>query len=169
MAETYYTIKQLADMAGTSKVTMFRYIKQNSIHETKHKGNANLYDEMQKRLILKGFNGKTISDVSETAHDETALIQELKSQLKAKDAQINDLHAIIKQNQRLLDQQQQLNLATNRQNEKLLDGGANDTQQNASESQNIDDTDDLQLNEGNPKPEDTETPKKGLFGWLKRR
>ncbi|MCM2629887.1 helix-turn-helix domain-containing protein [Lactiplantibacillus plantarum] len=169
MTETYYTIKQLADIAGTSKVTMFRYIKQNSIHETKHKGNANLYDETQKSLILKGFKGKGVSNVSETAHDETELIQELKSQLKAKDAQINDLHAIIKQNQRLLDQQQQLNLATNRQNEKLLDGGANDTQQNVSESQNIDDTDDLQLNEGNPKSEDTETPKKGLFGWLKRR
>ncbi|ANK66130.1 hypothetical protein AYR54_12515 (plasmid) [Loigolactobacillus backii] len=168
MAETYYTIKQLADIAGTSKVTMFRYIKQNSIHETKHKRNANLYDETQKSLILKGFNGKTISDVSETVHDETALIQELKSQLKAKDAQINDLHAIIKQNQRLLDQQQQLNLATNRQNEKLLDGSANDTKQNASESPNKDDTDGLEPNEDSHKVEDNKTPKKGFFDWLKR-
>ncbi|AMV61677.1 Hypothetical protein ADU69_2126 (plasmid) [Pediococcus damnosus] len=168
MAETYYTIKQLADIAGTSKVTMFRYIKQNSIHETRHKGNANLYDETQKSLILKGFNGKTISDVSETVHDETALIQELKSQLKAKDAQINDLHAIIKQNQRLLDQQQQLNLATNRQNEKLLDGSANDTKQNASESKNMDDTDVSEPTEGNYKGKETKTPKKGLFGWLRR-
>ncbi|TYA04144.1 hypothetical protein FXE15_11010 [Lactobacillus sp. CAB1-7] len=168
MAETYYTIKQLADIAGTSKVTMFRYIKQNSIHETKHKGNANLYDETQKSLILKGFRGKSASSVSETDHDETALIQELKSQLKAKDAQINDLHAIIKQNQRLLDQQQQLNLATNRQNEKLLDGGANNTQQNVSESQNMDDTDVLKPTKDNYKGEEVKTSKRGLFGWLRR-
>ncbi|WP_072557596.1 MerR family transcriptional regulator [Lactiplantibacillus plantarum] len=168
MAETYYTIKQLADIAGTSKVTMFRYIKQNSIHETKHKGNANLYDETQKSLILKGFRGKSASSVSETDHDETALIQELKSQLKAKDAQINDLHAIIKQNQRLLDQQQQLNLATNRQNEKLLDGGANNTQQNVSESQNMDDTDVLKPTNDNYKGEEVKTSKRGLFGWLRR-
>ena len=168
MAETYYTIKQLADIVGTSKVTMFRYIKQNSIHETKHKGNANLYDETQKRLILKGFNGKTISDVSGTVHDETALIQELKSQLKAKDAQINDLHAIIKQNQRLLDQQQQLNLATNRQNEKLLDTSTNNTpSQDDSPSQN-DDTDVLKPTESNSKGVENKTPKKGLFGWLRR-
>lgn len=168
MAETYYTIKQLADIAGTSKVTMFRYIKQNSIHETKHKGNANLYDETQKSLILKGFRGKSASSVSETDHDETALIQELKSQLKAKDAQINNLHAIIKQNQRLLDQQQQLNLATNRQNEKLLDGGANKTQQNVSDSQNMDDTDVLKPTEDNYKGEEVKTSKRGLFGWLRR-
>ena len=168
MAETYYTIKQLADIAGTSKVTMFRYIKQNSIHETKHKGNANLYDETQKSLILKEFRGKSASSVSETDHDETALIQELKSQLKAKDAQINDLHAIIKQNQRLLDQQQQLNLATNRQNEKFLDGGANNTQQNVSESQNMDDTDVLKPTEDNYKGEEVKTSKRGLFGWLRR-
>lgn len=168
MAETYYTIKQLADIAGTSKVTMFRYIKQNSIHETKHKGNANLYDETQKSLILKEFRGKSVSSVSETDHDETALIQELKSQLKAKDAQINDLHAIIKQNQRLLDQQQQLNLATNRQNDKLLDGGANNTQQNVSESPNMDDTDVLKPTECDYKGVDTKTPKKGLLSWLRR-
>ncbi|MDN5583519.1 MAG: hypothetical protein L0G20_01160 [Lactobacillus sp.] len=168
MAETYYTIKQLADIAGTSKVTMFRYIKQNSIHETKHKGNANLYDETQKSLILKGFHGKTISDVSETVHDETALIQELKSQLKAKDAQINDLHAIIKQNQLLLDQQQQLNLATSRQNEKLLDGNADNTPQKVGESKNMDDTDVSEPTEGNYKGKETKTPKKGLFGWLRR-
>lgn len=96
------------------------------------------------------------------------MIQELKSQLKAKDAQINDLHAIIKQNQRLLDQQQQLNLATNRQNEKLLDGGANNTQQNVSESQNMDDTDVLKPTEDNYKGEEVKTSKRGLFGWLRR-
>lgn len=168
MSETYYTIKQLADMVGTSKVTMFRYIKQKSIHETKHKGNANLYDETKKALILKGFKGKSASNVSEMIHDETALIQELKSQLKAKDIQIDDLHSIIKQNQRLLDQQQQLNLATSRQNEKLLDGNADNTPQKVGESPNKDDTDGLEPNEDSHKVEDNKTPKKGFFDWLKR-
>lgn len=169
MAETYYTIKELADIARTSKVTMFRYIKQNSIHETKHKGNANLYDETKKSIILNGFIQKGGSSVSETIHDESELVQELKSQLKAKDTQIADLHSIIKQNQRLLDQQQQLNLATNRQNEKLLDGKTDNTPQNVSESHNINDTDDLKPNEPNRKVEETKAPKKGFFDWLKGR
>lgn len=169
MAETYYTIKELADIAGTSKVTMFRYIKQKSIHETKHKGNANLYDEAKKSLILKGFIRKDASSVSETIHDESELVQELKSQLKAKDTQIADLHSIIKQNQRLLDQQQQLNLATNRQNEKLLDGNIDNTSQKVSERHNINDTDDLKPNESNHKVEETKAPKKGFFDWLKGR
>ena len=163
MAETYYTIKQLADIAGTSKVTMFRYIKQNSIHETKHKGNANLYDETKKSLILKGFMQKDGSSVSETIYDESRLVQELKSQLKAKDTQIAELHSIIKQNQRLLDQQQQLNLSANRQNEKLLD-----TPQKTSEDASKDDTDVLEPTDGNYKVAENKTPKKGLFGWLRR-
>ncbi|SPH07786.1 hypothetical protein LAP8965_02958 [Lactiplantibacillus plantarum] len=163
MAETYYTIKELADIAGTSKVTMFRYIKQKSIHETKHKGNANLYDEAKKSLILKGFIRKDASSVSETIHDESELVQELKSQLKAKDTQIADLHSIIKQNQRLLDQQQQLNLATNRQNEKLLN-----TPQKTSEDVSKDDTDVLEPTGDHYKGEEVKTPKKGLFGWLRR-
>ncbi|KZD99397.1 hypothetical protein FBR5_0395 [Lactiplantibacillus plantarum] len=109
------------------------------------------------------------SSVSETIHDESELVQELKSQLKAKDTQIDDLHSIIKQNQRLLDQQQQLNLATNRQNEKLLDGKTDNTPQKVNESHNINDTDDLKPNEPNHKVEETKTPKKGFFDWLKGR
>lgn len=164
MAETYYTIKELADIAGTSKVTMFRYIKKNSIHETKHKGNANLYDETNKNLILKGFRGKDISSVSEIIYHESELVHDLKAQLKAKDIQIADLHSIIKQNQRLLDQQQQLNLETNRQNEKLLDSNTDNASQKVSESSNADD-----LKSNNHKLEETKASKKGFFDWLKGR
>nr|WP_244048083.1 hypothetical protein [Lactiplantibacillus plantarum] len=68
----------------------------------------------------------------------------------------------------LLDQQQQLNLSTNRQNEKLLDTSTNNTpSQDDSPSQN-DDTDALKPTESNSKWEETKTLKKGLFGWLRR-
>ena len=70
--------------------------------------------------------------------------------------------------QSLLDQQQRLNLSTNRQNEKLLDTTTNNTpSQDDSPSQN-DDTDVLKPTESKSKGEETKTLKKGLFGWLRR-
>lgn len=88
-------------------------------------------------------------------------LEDAKAEIKAKNNQIDKF-------QQLLDQQQQLNLATNRQNEKLLDGNADNTPQKVSESPNKDDTDGLEPNEDNHKVEDNKTPKKGFFDWLKR-
>ena len=88
-------------------------------------------------------------------------LEDAKAEIKAKNNQIDKF-------QQLLDQQQQLNLSTNRQNEKLLDTSTNNTpSQDDSPSQN-DDTDVLKPTEGNYKGVDTKTPKKGLFGWLRR-
>lgn len=88
-------------------------------------------------------------------------LEDAKAEIKAKNNQIDKF-------QQLLDQQQQLNLSTNRQNEKLLDTSTNNTpSQDDSPSQN-DDTDVLKPTEGNSKGEETKTLKKGLFGWLRR-
>ncbi|MCG0682060.1 hypothetical protein IMAU70100_03297 [Lactiplantibacillus plantarum] len=85
----------------------------------------------------------------------------MRRQLDEKDRQIEKLT-------QLLNQQQQLNLSTNRQNEKLLDTSTNNTpSQDDSPSQN-DDTDVLKPTESNSKWEETKTLKKGLFGWLRR-
>ncbi|MGO5911064.1 DUF536 domain-containing protein, partial [Lactiplantibacillus plantarum] len=67
--------------------------------------------------------------------------------------------------QKLLDQQQQLNLSANRQNEKLLD--TNTPSQDDSLLQN-DHTDVSEPTKGNYKGVENKTPKKGLFGWLRR-
>ena len=88
-------------------------------------------------------------------------LEDAKAEIKAKNNQIDKF-------QQLLDQQQQLNLSTNRQNEKLLDTSTNNTpSKDDSPSQN-DDTDVLKPTESNSKWEETKTLKKGLFGWLRR-
>ena len=100
--------------------------------------------------------------------NESDLVKQLRGDLEDAKAEIKAKNNQIDKFQQLLDQQQQLNLATNRQNEKLLDGSANDTKQNVSESQNMDDTDVSKPAEDNYKGEETKTSKKGLFGWLRR-
>jgi len=113
MDEKYYTIKNIADIVGVSKVTMFRYIKKESIHETIKKGNTNLYDETAKCFIIKGFKEKNVSIETETMKRNDSnfeLIKIMKFQIDAKDKQIAKLHEIIKQDQKVLDQSQQLQL-----------------------------------------------------------
>ncbi|WP_158179191.1 DUF536 domain-containing protein, partial [Lactiplantibacillus plantarum] len=85
----------------------------------------------------------------------------MRRQLDEKDRQIEKLT-------QLLDQQQQLNLSTNRQNEKLLDTTTNNTSSQDDRPLQNDDTDVLKPTEGNYKGKETKTPKKGLFGWLRR-
>ncbi|MCT2899736.1 replication protein B [Lentilactobacillus buchneri] len=150
MSERYYTIKELSDIAGTSKVTMFRFIKKNSFHEAKHKGNANLYSETDKNIILEGFNHKNGSKTNETKRNETSneLIEELKKQISMKDSQISELHEIINKDQRLLSQQQQLNLSS----QKLLES-KNDTVQSRKNDSKGDSNDlDTNISKQNEKP-----------------
>ncbi|MCK3678128.1 hypothetical protein MJ875_15540, partial [Lactiplantibacillus plantarum] len=65
-------------------------------------------------------------------------------------------------------QQQQLNLSTNRQNEKLLDTTTNNPLSQDDSPSQSDDTDVLKPTDGNSKGVENKTPKKGLFGWLRR-
>ncbi len=88
-------------------------------------------------------------------------LEDAKAEIKAKNNQIDKF-------QQLLSQQQQLNLSTNRQNEKLLDTTTNNTpSQDDSPLQN-DHTDVLEPTGDHYKGVDNKTPKKGLFGWLRR-
>ncbi|WP_395538513.1 hypothetical protein [Lactiplantibacillus pentosus] len=108
------------------------------------------------------------SSSSPKTDNESDLVKQLRADLEDAKAEIKAKNNRIDKFQQLLDQQQQLNLATNRQNEKLLDGNADNTPQKVSESPNKDDTDGLEPNEDNHKVEDNKTPKKGFFDWLKR-
>ncbi|MCE2137302.1 hypothetical protein IMAU40007_02708 [Lactiplantibacillus plantarum] len=100
--------------------------------------------------------------------NESDLVKQLRADLEDAKAEIKAKNNQIDKFQQLLDQQQQLNLATSRQNEKLLDGNADNTPQKVGESPNKDDTDGLEPNEDSHKVEDNKTPKKGFFDWLKR-
>ena len=150
MSERYYTIKELSDIAGTSKVTMFRFIKKNSFHEAKHRGNANLYSETDKNIILEGFNHKNGSKTNETKRNETSneLIEELKKQISMKDSQISELHEIINKDQRLLSQQQQLNLSS----QKLLESKNDTVQSRKNDSKGDSNDSDTNISKQNEKP-----------------
>lgn len=151
MSERYYTIKELSDIAGTSKVTMFRFIKKNSFHESKHRGNANLYSETDKNIILEGFNHKNGSKTNETKRNETSneLIEELKKQISMKDSQISELHEIINKDQKLLDQQQRLQLDVQNKLKKLE---SNATQSPKGRFKSDKSNSDINTNEQSKKP-----------------
>ncbi|MCW6101733.1 hypothetical protein [Lactiplantibacillus plantarum] len=97
--------------------------------------------------------------------NESDLVKQLRADLEDAKAEIKAKNNQIDKFQQLLDQQQQLNLSTNRQNEKLLD--TNTHSQDDRPLQN-DHTDVSEPTEGNYKGEETKTPKKGLFSWLRR-
>ena len=151
MSERYSTIKELSDIAGTSKVTMFRFIKKNSFHESKHRGNANLYSETDKNIILEGFNHKNGSKTNETKRNETSneLIEELKKQISMKDSQISELHEIINKDQKLLDQSQRLQLDVQNKLKKLE---SNTTQSRENDSKGDSNDSDTNISDQNKKP-----------------
>ena len=100
--------------------------------------------------------------------NESDLVKQLRADLEDAKAEIKAKNNQIDKFQQLLDQQQRLNLSTNRQNEKLLDATTNNTPLQDDRPLQNDDTDVLKPTEGNYKGVDTKTPKKGLFGWLRR-
>ena len=159
-SERLYKISEIADIAKVNKTKVWRYIRDNNISERSMKGNAKLYSEHTKDVILKAFSNDSIHFETETKADTSRILLEqieiLKGELERKNDQLDKM-------QSLLDQQQQLNLSTNRQNEKLLN-----TPQNTSEDASQDDTDVLDPTGDHYKGEEVKTPKKGLFGWLRR-
>ncbi|MEN1746813.1 hypothetical protein [Lactiplantibacillus plantarum] len=103
------------------------------------------------------------SSSSPKTDNESELVKQLRADLEDAKAEIKAKNNQIDKFQQLLDQQQQLNLATNRQNEKLLN-----TPQKTSEDVSKDDTDVLEPTGDHYKGEEVKAPKKGLFGWLRR-
>lgn len=124
------------------------------------KNNKDRYviDDSVVNAIRKYYANSNTKDKQEKVPPiDDKVLDIMKRQLDEKDRQIEKLT-------QLLSQQQQLNLATNRQNEKLLDTTTNNTpSQDDTPSQN-DDTDVLKSTEDYK----VKTPKKGLFGWLRR-
>jgi chromosome segregation ATPase len=100
--------------------------------------------------------------------NESDLVKQLRADLEDAKAEIKAKNNQIDKFQQLLDQQQQLNLSTNRQNEKLLGTTTNNPLSQDDIPLKSDDTDVLKPTEGNYKGVDTKTPKRGLFGWLRR-
>ena len=106
MEQQYYTIKQMADILHLSKQKVYRCIKSNCITEAHHdtvKGNSVLmYD---KSAFDKVKSILTASDeVHREAHHDTVnetLYDALLKQLEEKDKQIEMLHNLLDQEQKL--------------------------------------------------------------------
>ncbi|MEJ1314628.1 MULTISPECIES: DUF536 domain-containing protein [Lactiplantibacillus] len=158
------TISSIAKELNLSRARVYQIIDMLDDNEKPLKDSNDRYiiDDSVVNAIRKYYaNSNTKSKQEKTSPIDDKVLDIIRRQLDEKDRQIEKLT-------QLLDQQQQLNLSTNRQNEKLLDTSTNNTpSQDDSPSQN-DDTDVLKPTEGNYKGKETKTPKKGLFGWLRR-
>lgn len=110
------TIKQIADELKIDKQKVYRYIKANHISEAHHdvhqKNNVKHYDEAAQEKIKRAFEAKTTSKRSTSkstskAHHEAVnealldTIEMLKSELKKKNEQIENLHTLLDQEQKL--------------------------------------------------------------------
>jgi len=113
------SIKQIADILGVSKMTVYRFIKVNNITETSQEGRTMLYDDASVKLILKALSDK--EDVTDVTSDDTSDFKEdyiikleemnifLKNEIEDKNEQIESLQTILKQQQQLLLYEQQKN------------------------------------------------------------
>ena len=163
--ERLYKISEISYIAKVNKTKVWRYIRDNNISERSMKGNAKLYSEHTKDVIIKAFSSESVNLATETKADTSRILLEqidiLKGELERKNDQLDKM-------QSLLDQQQQLNLSTNRQNEKLLDTTTNNAPSQDDNPLKNDHTDVSEPTEGNYKGVENKTPKKGLFSWLRR-
>ncbi|MBC9710146.1 MAG: helix-turn-helix domain-containing protein [Enterococcus sp.] len=112
---TLYTMLEMAKIAGTSKSTVYRTIKEKHIKPTKHKGQSNLYDEAVLKLIISKIEEDSVS------HDlvQRIGIETLKKQLEVKDKQIEQLNEQLKMAQINLNQSQQLALEQSKKIKEL--------------------------------------------------
>jgi hypothetical protein len=110
------TIKEIADELQIDKQKVYRYIKANHINEVlreaHQKNNVKYYDEAAQMQIKKAFaakitskrsTSKSTSDLHHEALNEALLdtIEMLKNELKIKNEQIEKMHVLLDQEQKL--------------------------------------------------------------------
>lgn len=111
MSEQLYTMQQIADLAGVSRTTVFRYVQNADVQPYIQTNNRKQFNEQQKNDILSVIApGKTAAADPDSKESSAAssdldhsIIELLQAQLETKDEQIAAL-------QKALDQQQQLQL-----------------------------------------------------------
>jgi len=115
------SIKQIADILGVSKMTVYRFIKDNNITETSQEGRKMLYDDTSVQLILKALSLKkdvSPNDTSVFKEDYMIKLEEMNIFLKK---EIDDKNNQIESLQTILNQQQQLLLYEQKKNTKLIE------------------------------------------------
>ncbi|WP_251908493.1 replication protein B [Lentilactobacillus kefiri] len=147
-----YTMKQIANLIGIDKTKVWRFIRDNNIHEYSKNGRSLLFNEQQKARIIKGIKSSDVHSMNERKNDsnlsDKELISVLKNELEQKNKEIDKF-------QKLLDQQQQLNLSSQKllENQKSEQNIKNDTVQSPRRRSKGDSNDsDTNINEQNKKP-----------------
>ena len=113
------TIKQIADELGIDKQKVYRFVKKNHINEVHHealqKNDVKHYDEVAESLIKSAFlesevHHEALQTTSNDAVIDVLLMQSeaLQKELEIKNRQIEELTKMLADNQKLLDQAQQL-------------------------------------------------------------
>ena len=114
-----YTIQQIADLAGVSKITMYKFIASGTYTETVGKRNAKLYSETVKNLILTDFKNKksntTVSKQETVVNGQNNTysddyVSSLKDQIQQLQSFIDHQSEQLASLQKSLDQAQQLQL-----------------------------------------------------------
>lgn len=114
-----YTIQQIADLAGVSKITMYKFIASGTYTETVGKRNAKLYSETVKNLILTDFKHKksntTVSKQETVVNGQNNTysddyVSSLKDQIQQLQSFIDHQSEQLASLQKSLDQAQQLQL-----------------------------------------------------------
>lgn len=158
------TISSIAKDLNISRARVYQIIDMLDDNEKPSKDSNDRYliDDSVVNAIRKYYaNSNTKAKQEKTSPIDDKVLDIMRRQLDEKDRQIEKLT-------QLLSQQQQLNLSTNRQNEKLLDTTTNNTPSQDDRPLQNDHTDVSEPTEGNYKGVENKTPKKGLFGWLRR-
>ena len=114
-----YTIQQIADLAGVSKITMYKFIASGTYTETVGKRTAKLYSETVKNLILTDFKNKksntTVSKQETVVNGQNNTysddyVSSLKDQIQQLQSFIDHQSEQLTAVQKSLDQAQQLQL-----------------------------------------------------------
>lgn len=116
------TIKQIADELGVSKQKVYRFIVKNHITASSEMKQSKLYDEAVEKLIKQGFSA---NEPHQKPHHEVhqnhindavseAVIELLRQELEQKNEQLKEKDRQIAQLQKLIDQEQQLHMVTER-------------------------------------------------------
>ncbi|MGA3377373.1 DUF536 domain-containing protein [Lactiplantibacillus pentosus] len=158
------TISSIAKDLNISRARVYQIIDMLDDNEKPSKDSNDRYviDDSVVNAIRKYYaNSNTKAKQKKTSPIDDKVLNIMRRQLDEKDRQIEKLT-------QLLNQQQQLNLSTNRQNEKLLDTTTNNGPSQGDNPLKNDHTDVSEPTEGNYKGVENKTPKKGLFSWLRR-
>lgn len=141
---SHLTITEISMKTGISKQRLYRFLNQNSINPSIKKSNKSFYSEVVQSLIYQHFNSDIqeniveSSDTSDTKPNtnytkeslytndkegfrsiQNPIQTMLEKEIDIKNKEIDNLQNLLKENQKLLDQQQQLTLQSNKQIESL--------------------------------------------------